>query len=163
MLQFPFKKQTNRSGAFLVDDVVSANTPIPTETLGIHVAKRFKRKLLWLPDSERLVTNALLDSPYSKRLPDEARARLAGNLVSRCHPLIDAVGTAFSQHRPLVLSPDSIWLAIEQGFAHHVAENAEALRHRLVRHEGSRKLVATISELSLPTFELAIADLSKPQ
>ena len=45
-----------------------------------------------------------------------------------------AVHIAFSQHRPLSLSPDDIWLVIVQGFSHHVAENAQMLRNRLVRH-----------------------------
>jgi hypothetical protein len=31
----------------------------------------------------------------------EARRAKAGPSVNRCHPLIDAVGTAFSQHRTL--------------------------------------------------------------
>jgi hypothetical protein len=59
-----------------------------------------------------------------------------------------------------MLSPDCIWLTIEQGFAHHLAENAEALRSRLVKHEGSRKLEAQISDLSLKSFEVAIASFS---
>ena len=80
--------------------------------------------------------------------------------MNRCHPLIDAVSTAFAQHRPLTLSPDSIWLAIEQGFSHHIAENAEALRRRLVRHSGKRVLTATISELSLAGFQGAISSFS---
>lgn len=70
------------------------------------------------------------------------------------------MGIAFSQHRPLTLSPDCIWLVIEQGFAHHVIENAETLRHRLVRHDGSREITSNISELSLAAFEGAIADIS---
>jgi hypothetical protein len=46
------------------------------------------------------------------------------------------VGTAFAQHYPLVLTPDAIWLAIAQGFAQHVNENAERLRGKFVRHQG---------------------------
>jgi hypothetical protein len=56
------------------------------------------------------------------------------------------VSQAFAEHRPLVLTPDCVWLTIEQGFAHHVAENAETLRPRLVRHEGKQELVAAIDE-----------------
>jgi hypothetical protein len=62
------------------------------------------------------------------------------------HPLLQAIHLAFSQHRPLILSPDSIWLAIVQGFGHHVYEHAEALRDRIVRHEEKKDLVVeTIS------------------
>jgi hypothetical protein len=82
------------------------------------------------------------------------------SLGSPCHPLVDAVHLAFSQHRPLTLSPDDIWLVIAQGFGHHVAENAEALRHRLVRHQGRRELNATVNDLTLASFEGAIASFS---
>ncbi len=55
--------------------------------------------------------------------------------------MLAAVGLAFAQHRDLVLSPDAIWLTIAQGVAQHVRLHAEALRPRLVRHEGRKKLI----------------------
>lgn len=42
---------------------------------------------------------------------------------------------AYAEHRPLVLSPDDVWLCISQGFAQHVNQNAEALRDKLVFHD----------------------------
>jgi hypothetical protein len=80
--------------------------------------------------------------------------------VSRTHPLIDTVHSAFSEHRPLSLSPDAIWLVIAQGFSHHVAENAERLRGRLVRHQGKRTLEEEVGGLTLATFGSAIAGFS---
>ena len=59
------------------------------------------------------------------------------------HPLIAAVHLAFSGHRPLVLSPDILWITIAQGFALHVIRNAEALRFDLVRHGGRMRLAVT--------------------
>ncbi len=56
------------------------------------------------------------------------------------HPLIGAVHLAFSEHRPLVLSPDAIWLTIAQGLARHVRLNAASLRGRLVRHDAKKRL-----------------------
>jgi len=154
-------KQKIRANTFSVDDVAPACRPIWTEPLSDSVAKRFMRKVLFLPDSEKPVTNALYDDLLSLS-PSLKRSALASpdTVVSRRNPLIDAVGIAFSQHRPLTLSPDCIWLVIEQGFAHHVIENAETLRHRLVRHDGSREITSNISELSLAAFEGAIADIS---
>lgn len=38
---------------------------------------------------------------------------------------------AYAEHRPLVLSPDMIWLDICQVFSHYVNENAESLRVRM--------------------------------
>ncbi len=56
------------------------------------------------------------------------------------HSLIAAADLAYRGHFPLVLTPDAIWLTIAQGFAQHVANNAEELRGRLVPHEGKANL-----------------------
>ncbi len=48
---------------------------------------------------------------------------------------------AFAGHRPLVLSPDMIWMMISQGFAGYVNAHPEELRHLLVDHEGKIDLV----------------------
>ena len=47
---------------------------------------------------------------------------------------------AYASHRPVVLSPDVIWLLISQGFAAHVNLNSEKLRDKLVYHEGKETL-----------------------
>lgn len=56
------------------------------------------------------------------------------------HALVQAVYRAYADHRPLVLSPDMMWLLIVQGFSLHVNENAEGLRHLFVDHEGQINL-----------------------
>lgn len=57
------------------------------------------------------------------------------------HPLVGAVHRAFTEHRPLVLTPDAVWLTLAHGIAVHIEQNAERLRGRLVQHEGKRALV----------------------
>ena len=44
------------------------------------------------------------------------------------HPLAAAVYCAFAQHRPLILTPDAVWLTIAQGFAQHVNSHSKRLR-----------------------------------
>ena len=44
------------------------------------------------------------------------------------HPLLAATHLAFAEHRPLVLSPDAVWLTIAQGVAQHVRLHAHELR-----------------------------------
>jgi len=61
------------------------------------------------------------------------------------HPLLAAVHIAFSDHRPLVLSPDAIWIAIAQGVAHHMALHGESLRSRFVAHQGKLELAFVCS------------------
>lgn len=63
-------------------------------------------------------------------------ASTPGFIPANHHGLLSAVGQAFALHYPLVLSPDTIWLAIAQGFAQHITANAERLRSKFVRHEG---------------------------
>ncbi|MCE9578127.1 MAG: DUF4419 domain-containing protein [Deltaproteobacteria bacterium] len=67
------------------------------------------------------------------------------------HSLLAAVHRAFAEHRPLVLSPDVVWLTIAQGVAQHVRLHAEALRPRLVRHAGRKRL--EIMRAALPEGE----------
>jgi Domain of unknown function (DUF4419) len=157
---------------FAVDDVAPAKKPIWSETLADSLSRRFKRKILVLPEADLLVTNAEAGSCLTRLRREPATTSFASSVLSksdrnlvvdvgsRCHPLIDAVHTAFAEHRPLILSPDDIWLVIAQGFSHHVTENAETLRPRLVRHQGRRGLTAAIDDLSVVGFEQAIGSFS---
>jgi hypothetical protein len=61
-------------------------------------------------------------------------------------PLLAAVYTAFSEHRPLVLTPDAVWITIAQGVAHHMALHGERLRSRFVAHQGRLDLVFECSD-----------------
>lgn len=91
--------------------------------------------------------------------PLQDRRIVNPNTGSR-HPLVAAVHLAFSRHLPLTLSPDAIWLTIVQGFSHHINNHAEALRGRLVRHEGRRELVEKIRELSVEELAAAVSGFS---
>jgi hypothetical protein len=150
-------KISSRSGstAFPVDDVTPAVKPIWTENLIENLTRRFMRKIVFLPEPALPVINQVYDSIPWPGYDFERRGA-----ASRCHPLIDAVHIAFSQHRPLVLSPDCVWLTIAQGFSHHIAANAEALRERLVRHPGERQLTENLPHWSQQACELAISGLS---
>ncbi len=69
-----------------------------------------------------------------------------GNVVRRClapvfyHPLIDTLYRAWRDHRPVVLSPDALWLTLTQGLARHLQVHAGAYRSALVPHAGRRLL-----------------------
>jgi hypothetical protein len=106
------------------------------------------------PAEQRLPTR-----PLRERYPDALAA--GGDLDvpvvahGGTHALLGAVGMAFAQHRPLVLSPDAIWLTIAQGVAQHVRLHAEQLRPRLVRHDGRKRLTVTVN--AMPTDAAAWA------
>jgi hypothetical protein len=80
---------------------------------------------------------------------------------SCANPLVSAIHLAFSRHLPLTLSPDAIWLTIVQGFSHHVNENAEAVRSRLVRHQGRLALNEQIRRMSIEDVTVAVAGFSR--
>ena len=48
---------------------------------------------------------------------------------------------AYAEHRPLVFSPDMVWVLISQGFARYVNAHPEQLRDQLVNHSGKMDLV----------------------
>ena len=48
---------------------------------------------------------------------------------------------AYAQHRPLVLSPDMVWVLISQGFARYVNAHPEEMRDKLVSHTEKMDLV----------------------
>ena len=59
---------------------------------------------------------------------------------------------AYAEHRPLVLSPDMIWVLISQGFARYVDAHAEEMRDMLVSH--TDKMMLTVrSDKELLTEE----------
>ncbi|XXF80486.1 DUF4419 domain-containing protein [Myxococcaceae bacterium GXIMD 01537] len=118
------------SVTFAVDDVIPTRHPIQEYELTEALASRLKEPVIGT---------------------SHPRARFVEPLDT--HPLIAAVHHAFSDHRPLVLSPDIIWLTIAQGLALHVVRNAEALRLDLVKHQGRKQLVVARMELDFTSQE----------
>lgn len=153
--------RTESGLVFPVDDVVPASDPLWLGTLRESVEIRSDASIVIMPDQEipAIAPEGYLPTPATDgpRMPKRLQMRIPEpglhpptHLLARAqtflHPLVQAVHIAFSGHRPLVLTPDCIWLTIVQGFTQHVLENAESLRHRLVRHEGKKKLrIATDS------------------
>jgi hypothetical protein len=127
---------------FAVDDVRIAEVPLPT-------------------CKPREAVQALLDAPSSPFAADESmqgnpvwgRVEACWNYSLDCvagvghHPLIAAAHLAFSEHRPLVLSPDVIWVTIAQGLAQHLRLDPEKYRPLLVRHEGRNVLTVERDDL----------------
>lgn len=96
--------------------------------------------------------NALLEQSEEKGfLPILSCSGYNSNTISQIthHALIEAVHTAFAEHRPLVLSPDMVWITIMQGVAQHVRNNPEKLRGALVSHQG--KLEVAVATLGFNT------------
>jgi len=79
--------------------------------------------------------------------PVEACSDFARYMVGcEYHGLISTAAQAFKDHRPLRLAPDHIWLTIAQGFAQHINNNAEEMRHNFVKHKGKEKIIVRRDE-----------------
>jgi hypothetical protein len=135
--------QTRTSGiTFAVHPVQPATKPLPT--CKTHQA-----------------LNRLLDRPA------EACCDYTADCIQPVtfHPLLAAAHVAFSQHRPLAISPDMIWLAVAQGLARHVNNHAERLRDRFVGHRGKLDIRIERTDLLRGSPENAwdgvIADFSR--
>jgi hypothetical protein len=113
-------------------------TKVTTTTFLVSDVEPVTTTLQEVPYKEA-VENLLRTAAPSRRLRSlEACARYHGQLVAGVpfHPVVAAAHRAFTDHRPLCLTPDIIWLMICQGVANHVNANAEELRTRFVTHEG---------------------------
>ena len=70
---------------------------------------------------------------------------------------------AYANHRPFVLSPDMIWLLINQGFARHVNANQESMRDLFVDFSGKQSLIVKANKkLEKVASEITIMEAMKP-
>lgn len=123
----PMLIQTKSKGiTFPVHDVEAVLTELPTKK-----TRELMRFLLRDFDSYDTPEPLCLSGYNSESLVD----------TSQYHALFSTIHQAFSEHRPLVLSPDMIWITILQGFAQHVKNNTEKLRALLVSHTGKKDLM----------------------
>ena len=79
-------------------------------------------------------------SPFPRQVVMERGNRGYTSPVNIDNGLIAALHLCWSNHYPLTLTPDMIWICIAQGFAQHINANHEKLRHKLVEHEGKKTL-----------------------
>jgi hypothetical protein len=95
-----------------------------------------------------VATEPVTEVPYHEAVasflcgPVESCSSYHGQLVANVvsHPLIAALHGAFTTHRPVILSPDIIWLTITQGLAIHITQNAESLEQCEVRGRGPARV-----------------------
>jgi Domain of unknown function (DUF4419) len=130
----PILEQTAGKICFNVDDVRPTKKQFPVQNPKSQIEQQFKKSIIAFSHDDIFET---VES-YGNNL-------LAN--VFYLHPLALAVDAAFNEHRPLLLTPDMIWIAIAQGFAHHINNNYEALRSQFVRHQNQKKLIVEIRQL----------------
>ena len=86
--------------------------------------------------------------------------------IKRNVPVLNGFYTAHTNHYPIRIKPDDIWLLIVQAFSHHVNTNSEELRNMFVNFSGKKELIVQypLSDISqvdkniLEDFSIQIND-----
>lgn len=104
-----------------------------------------------LPVSGENLARSLRDSQYG--FSDTAPTILACSFAKESlhdigeDVLFQMLLQAWCQHRPVVLTPDAVWMVISQGFSHWVNKNPEEVRDRIVFHQGKEELRIQTNDL----------------
>lgn len=108
-------------------------------------------------DDVKLAKNPLYEVTYVKAIETrigekfeacEFKLRNQPMVSTNIHPVVASLQYAYSDHRPISISPDMIWLLILQGFSNHINNNIEELRNKLVKFDGKKKLVIQTLSIS---------------
>jgi len=118
-------KQTKKSITFVVDE----DLPAPKQTFTMLSSKDLSSRIISKKNIPSVVHNVVKTS-----FDEEKLCYLGEDNFFKC------IVQAFADHRPLVLSPDMVWLLIGQGFSRYVNAHSEELRDKLVSHQGKMVL-----------------------
>ena len=123
----PILEQCGGKITFSVDEGLKK----PSYHLEVISGKDVVKNILWSEQIDESLHNVVSSSFAGKNLSWERSDVLFGCFLQ-----------CYAEHRPIVISPDMIWLVINQQLAKHIANNAEKFRSLIVSHEG--KLEITI-------------------
>lgn len=137
---------TPGSVTFSVEDVKIAKQPLP-DMDGEDLA------LNWLEWSER-------DSYLGASFADKTLVDGGDN------PFFSMVCLAYAHHRPIILTPDAMWILICHGFSQYVNHDPDKFRDYLVSHQGKETLLirtspGTTSEQKVEKFASLIGKETK--
>ena len=153
-------QRSNSSITFVVD----GELPAPKKKLTMHkdgraLADQIVGNTLKIPSKLRQVVKTSFDK-------DEF-CYMAEDNFYKC------MVQAYADHRPVVLSPDIVWLIIAQNFSAYVNANSDVMRDFFVTHEGKMDLVVDSNndilelvgngdwELLLNDFSVCVAQNTK--
>ena len=84
-----------------------------------------------------------------KKYIEHSKAEVNDKLITTyMHPLIQATHIAFSDHLPLILTPDIIWYCVSNAVAIYINKYSEELRKYFVDHEGKKKITVAMQNRS---------------
>lgn len=91
---------------------------------------------------EEIINNFLEDEQIDKKLNHVVACSFESSKIHYLYKdvMFKTFVSCFGSHRPLVLSPDIIWLLIAQTLARHIDANSEKLRDKFVNFDGQMDL-----------------------
>ncbi|TNV78068.1 hypothetical protein FGO68_gene16975 [Halteria grandinella] len=112
-------------------------------------------------DAKSILSNATKDITVYGSSPLSGKFIQSTIRQSKLNQFAECARIAYQHHIPLELSPSVLWLAIAQGFATHVNENAETLRKKFVKFEGKELLQVLVKESLLECdWQIVIGEFS---
>jgi len=154
VLEKPVIRSTHNSITFLVDENLPAYEPDLLSSTKFNLSSDQMAEMVAKGAKELHPKEGFIASSFEKD-----SLLYFGNDV-----LFQTIVRSFAEHRPLVLTPDMVWLVIAQGFSQHVNDNAEALRSKLVKHDGQVTLMVRTKEDLLtghPDWEGLMTDFER--
>ena len=94
------------------------------------------------PETEEIEDCTFIDAKISLEKILNKKPEATSNCPKICvrnytnNRFVGMIHRAYSEHYPITISPDDIWLCISQGFARHITQNSEEFRRRFVEYEG---------------------------
>ena len=119
----------------------AAAVPAKPRVFAVSQVEKAKEALKTRPANELLrltegdVFEAAPDFPDQQWVVFETKIR---------HPFLAAAHLAFADHRPLALSPDMIWLLLNQMASAEVLANPESYRHLFAPHSQGKRTLTVI-------------------
>ena len=118
---FSYKSHAQQKVTFAVEKIEIAKDTLKTLSYQQSLEYLFGRKIEAFPNEKK-------------------STRLIPIASNGGNAFIETLHTAYYEHRPLVFSPDMIWLLICQGFSIHINENSKKFQNQISKHISKKKI-----------------------
>jgi hypothetical protein len=114
-----------------------------------QTVSRQNNEITFTVSKVKLAENVLKEVSYKSALETRLNLLIESYLVSEkkrnlietnAHAFISTLHIGFAQHRPVVISPDMIWLLIVQGAAQHINFKSDSLKESIVNFKTRKKI-----------------------
>ncbi len=120
-----------------------------------------------LPDN--LLNDTTLKEAIQYKISTKNNIYFSGNnenniVATKMHSFVTALHFAFAEHRPMVISPDMIWLLILQGLSGHIHANPDQFKDKILNQNYKKEILVINDKLRIgsnkfwPEVALSLSD-----